>query len=138
MINFFLIYIFVFLEPVYSDFRVNVKFCTDKDSETGVVDGSTGDNKRLLIKYDDGKGTWKREVNVDVGLAVENADVMSIEFIGLDHFGGPYPELSEMSMIQLRYSVYNIMCLEQLQLESLDKSLQFDMIQVTKVYHLVR
>ena len=141
MINFLLIYIFVFLEPVYSDFRVNLKLCTDIDSETGVVAGSAGEDKRFFIQYDDGRfddGRWDRELNVVVGLDVEDAGVKSIEFIGNNNIGNPYPELSEISKIQLRYAVYDIMCIEELQLESIDKTLQFNMIQVTKVYHLVR
>ena len=57
-----------------------------------------------------------------VALDAPLSEPMSIEVFG---------PLSKATKIHIKYNDQNILCLEKLQVESLDKSLQFNLIQVT-------
>ena len=65
---------------------------------------------------------WGTENNVQVPLNDETSNVMSIELEGA---------LSTASKVKFAYRYRNILCMEMLQLESLDKTKTFNVIQVT-------
>ena len=72
--------------------------------------------------YDKNLEAYGPLLNVRVPLNTFTDSVMSIELEGA---------LSTASMIQFVYDHVNILCMEKLQVESLDKTTQFNIIQVT-------
>lgn len=82
----------------------------------------------LFVAFYDGNSlTWGTKNNIQVALETYNSNVMSIELEG---------DFSTASMIKFEYSSIDILCMEMLQLESIDKTTSFDLIQVISIFLL--
>ena len=80
----------------------------------------------FVTLYDGNSVTWGTRHNVEVDLERRSTNVMSIELEG---------SFSTASKIQIEYTHKDILCLEKLQLESIDNATTFDLIQVIKMFY---
>ena len=74
-----------------------------------------------MTLYDGNTLTWGSKNNVKVDLETRSTNVMSIELEGV---------FSTASKIKFEYNHTDILCLEKLQLESIDNATTFELIQV--------
>lgn len=113
----------------FEQFRVNIKLCTDKTRDSKMMPNATGKQQLFVQLYDEKLLAWGAEYNVKVPLLEDSSEVMSIELKGA---------LSTASKVKFTYRHKDIMCMEMLQLESLDKTTTFNLIQVTKLFYQTR
>ena len=100
-----------------ADFRIRMQLCSDDSTSNKIVPYGEGLAKTLTIKI--GNGT-EQTINLNYHLATW--DIMEEVLPG---------DLAAARQIELQYKGYNILCLESLELETLDKSLHYKIIQVS-------
>ena len=101
-----------------ADFRIRMQLCSDDSTSNKMVPHAQGQFPNTF-KIKIGSGT---EQTINLNYHVPSWDIMEQVLPG---------DLATARMIELQYNAYDIVCLESLELETLDKSHHFEIIQVS-------
>jgi hypothetical protein len=103
----------------YAEFYLRMQLCSDKNRQPSIINEGTGALGKFFVQIDDEEEIkiWLKVNQISVGWIVLETD--------------PLPgDLETAKKVKFRYTHRDILCLELLELQTIDRSKTFDIIQV--------
>ena len=100
-----------------ADFRIRMQLCSDDSTSNQIVYASNGPKERFTIRI--GNETAQ---TINLPINIKSWNIMEEVLPG---------DLAAAQQIEVQFKRYDIVCLESLELETLDKSLHYQIIQVS-------